>query len=178
MNKDRIKRSDYPNVKMKKNFINKHFDNQDFKGNICLLEAFQVEKKLYLNDDTEKIVVLDDNFKWLEFFPDDNKNVAMSVAINDKDEIIDWYFDVAKDSSVDKDGIPYILDLYLDVILYPSGKIEMLDEDELKEALEINDITKEEYDFAYKVANEIIEKIDGKNQELISFTKKYLSYMY
>lgn len=175
----RIKYADYPNLKVlkEKKFVNKYFDNEDFKGNICLLEAIQVEKELFIMQDEKKIVVLDNNFKWLQFYPENNKNIAISTAINDKNEIVEWYFDIAKDSSKNKDGIPYIDDLYLDIIFYPSGKIRMLDEDELKSALNANDITQEEFNFAYKVANELIKKINGKSKEMINFTLNYFKLL-
>lgn len=80
------KYADYPNwdrVKEKR-YINKYFNNKDFKGNISLLEAVKVKEKLVVGEN--KVVILDDGFQWLEVYPEDNKNIALSVCINNKDE--------------------------------------------------------------------------------------------
>ena len=61
-----------------------------------------------------------------------------------------------------EDGIPYEDDLYLDVVIVPDGRIHVLDEDELKSAYDRKEVSKEEYEMAYRVANKIIEK--GKNR--------------
>ena len=157
-----------------KRYVNKYFNNDDFKGNISLLTAMKVKKKLVVDMNGKEVVVLDDNFRWLEVYPDNNKNIAASIIINDKNEILQWYFDIAKDTSFTENGVPYIDDLYLDVIMYPSGKLKMVDQDELQEALDIHDITKEDFDLAYKVAESLMKDIDGKAEELTEFTFKYL----
>jgi len=171
----KLKYADYPNwnrVNQKK-YINKYFNNDDFSGNISLLTAEKVKQKLTITKHNKELVLIDDNYKWLEIYPDNNKNIAVSVAMDNNDEILEWYFDIAKDTLLTEEGVPYIKDLYLDVILYPSGEIEILDEDELQEALDKKDISKEDFDFAYQLSNELIEKISGKAKEITEFTNKY-----
>lgn len=170
----RQKYADYPNWKrvLEKEYKNKYFDNEDFKGNISLLKAVKVKEKLMVGENN--LVVLDDGYKWLELYPEDNKNIAVSVCLSDKDEILEWYFDIAKDTKLTEKGIPYIDDLYLDVIMSKDGKIKMVDEDELQGALDTNDITKEDYNLAYTVANSLIKQIDGNLDKVIENTYKYL----
>lgn len=98
----------------------------------------------------------------------------MIVAFTAEDTIIDWFFDVSEKIGIAEEGIPYTDDLYLDILLYPSGKIELVDEEELQQAYENHIITKEQCDFAYQIANEVIQKITScKMQDLIQFTQKY-----
>lgn len=171
--------ADFPNWKnvLEKKYINCYFDNQDFKGNISMLTANKVIEKVTAIRSGKEIVIFDDNFKWLEFYPENNKNIAMIVAFNDKEEIVDWFFDIAENSAVSEEGIPYTDDLYLDIILDTSGNMQLVDEDELKEALDSKIITIEQYDFAYKIANKLIENVDGKIEELSNFTFKYFNLL-
>lgn len=162
-----------PNKIVEKEFKCKYFNNEDFKGYICLLTVTKAKHKMIAKREGKDIVIMDNDFKWLEVYPENNKNTCVSILINDKEEIIDWYFDIAKDTKLTQNGEPYIEDLYLDIMLYNSGNIEYLDEDELQDALDIGDITKEDFELAYKVANKIVDKIDGKMKELIDFTYKY-----
>jgi len=55
-----------------------------------------------------------------------------------------------------------MLDLFLDIFIFPDGRAFLLDEDELEMALNYGLIDKETFDFAYRVAREILEKIKRK----------------
>lgn len=170
------KYADYPNWErvLEKDYKNKYFNNSDFKGNISLLTAVKVKEKLV---DEDKLILIDDGFKWLEIYPENNKNIAVSVSINNKDEILKWYFDIAKDSGLTEQGIPYIDDLYLDIILTPTEEIRIIDKEELQEALDKNIITQSDFDLAYKVANNLINQLNGKQNEIVEFTKKYFKLL-
>jgi len=108
----------------------------------------------------------------LEFY-DYNSKVRLTAIYNENNEIIEWYFDIARCIGKEK-GIPYEDDLYLDVVLGPNGKIILLDEDELKEAFERHEITKQEYEEAYKIAEDLIRKLKDNQNEVLKFTDKYL----
>ena len=170
------KYADYPNWDrvLEKKYKNIYFDNEDFKGSISLLTAVKVKEKLVVVDN---LVLIDDGFKWLEIYPDNNKNIAISVCINTKGDFLEWYFDIAKDSALTENGVPYIDDLYLDVILTPEGEIKMIDQEELQNVLDNQIISQDDYDLAYKVANELIAKIDGKINEIDKFTRKYFNIL-
>ena len=53
-----------------------------------------------------------------------------------------------------------MLDLFLDIFIFPNGEIFLLDEGELEMALLYELIDKEMFDFAYSKAREIIEKFE------------------
>ncbi|WP_297506051.1 DUF402 domain-containing protein [Thermococcus sp.] len=52
-----------------------------------------------------------------------------------------------------------MLDLFLDIFVFPNGGAFLLDEDELEIALNHGIVNKETFDFAYSVAGEILEKL-------------------
>ncbi len=52
-----------------------------------------------------------------------------------------------------------MLDLLLDIFIFPDGKVYLLDEEEIKMALNSGIIDKETFDLAYSVTNEILKKI-------------------
>ena len=55
-------------------------------------------------------------------------------------------------------------DLYVDVVYTNKNEIIILDEDELEEALEDNEISKEEYDIVNKTKEELIELLSDKTK--------------
>lgn len=165
-----IKYADFPmKYVTEKEFRNMYVSEEDFKGYVSQISIIKANQPIR----TEKNYIerANSGYKWLEFYPD-NSNIAMTVTYDDQNNIIQWYFDIANKIDI-KDDIPYIEDLYLDVVLTNDNKCFLLDEDELEAALEINDINKQQYDMAYKIADELIEKIKNKKQELISFSNKY-----
>ena len=56
-----------------------------------------------------------------------------------------------------------MLDLFLDLFIFPNGEIFILDEEELEIALNYGLIDKETFDFAYSKAREIVEKFKEGN---------------
>ncbi len=68
------------------------------------------------------------------------------------------YIDVLAYSKREGDTLE-MLDLFLDVFVFPEGEAFLLDEDELEMALNYGLIDKETFDFAYSVAREILGKL-------------------
>ena len=166
-----IKHADFPMQYVdEKKFKSMYIDEEDYKGylsQIHIIKANQPPKEL----GEDYIERANSGCKWLEFYPE-SSNVAMTVCFNKENKILQWYFDVMQNVGI-KDGNPYFEDLYLDVTITPENKIELLDEDEIKEALENNDITQQQYDMAYEEVEKLIKKINGKQAELIKFSNKY-----
>lgn len=151
----------------------KEINDEKFKGDICL-NYFKKTSRPSIILETG-VCFLDNEYKWLEFY-NYNSKVMMTAMYNEKNEIIEWYFDITRKIGKEN-GKPYQDDLYLDVVLRPNGEILLLDEDELKDAFDRKEMTKEEFDDAYKISNDLIKKIKGKEKELKEFTDMYLKIM-
>lgn len=150
----------------------KSINKEDFKGDIYLNVFKKVLDPYLLNNG---ICIQDNNYKWLEFY-DYNSKVRLTAIYNQNNEIIEWYFDIARSIGKEND-IPYEDDFYLDVVLTPKGNVILLDEDEFKEAFEKNEMTKEEYEEGYKIAYELMERLEGNVDKVLKFTNKYLKEM-
>lgn len=148
--------------------------NEDcFKGDI-VLNIFKKMNNPYIISDTG-IYIANNNYKWLEFY-DYNSKVRLTTIYNENNEIVEWYFDIARKIGKEK-GIPYEDDLYLDVVLTPDGKTILLDEDELEQAYKMRELTKEEYEEVKKQANDLMKRINGKHKEIKQFTDDFLRKM-
>ena len=149
----------------------KSIKDDSFNGDICYYNFKDADIKIVVSEDK---VIVDNNYRLLEFY-DYSHKVKLSAFYNNHNDIIEWYFDIAKVLGKEN-GIPYEDDLYLDVVVTPEGKIILLDEEELKEALQNSIITKEEYEMAYVEANKLIALLKEKKDKLRCFTNKYLDY--
>ena len=65
--------------------------------------------------------------------------------------------------------------MYLDVVVTPSGDVILLDKDEFKEAYDRKEMTKEEFDEAYKIAYDLMEKLKNNKDKLQQYTDDYLN---
>ena len=148
----------------------KTINNEDFKGDIYLNNFIKISEPYFLD---KGLCIQDTGYKWLKFY-DYSSRVELTAVYNQKNEIVEWYFDIAKGIGKEN-GIPYEDDFYLDVVLTPSGKVILLDEDEFEEAFEREEMTKDEYTKGYKIAKELMDKLNGNVDKVLKFTDKYLN---
>ena len=148
-------------------FIHAHDDY--FNGDIYYTHFMNVSKKSILPNGT---CIIDDNYKW---FYNYSERVKLTAIYNDKNEIVEWYFDIARQIGKD-DDIPYEDDLYLDIVATPDGKIILIDEEDLEIAFQKRYLTKDEFDEAYRIASDMLNRLKGKIDELKEYTDNYLKY--
>lgn len=151
----------------------KSFNNSDFVGDIALIK-FNKMNKPYMIENIN-LCMANDNYKWLEFY-DYNKKYRLTAMYNENNEIIEWYFDIARKIGNEK-GMPYEDDLYLDVVVTSKGDIKLLDEDELKDAFDRFEVNKSDYEMAYNEAKKLIELLENNKDKLKEFTDRYLNKM-
>lgn len=143
-------------------------DEKFFKGYACILTFKEVKNPWIVENAGEQYCILNDKYKWLEIYPDDEK-YAITAMFDENGNLIEWYFDMVKSIGVEE-NVPYIEDLYLDLIIRPDGKQIVLDADELLDALNENKITKEDYNMAYETMKKIIETYGDKINKLQNLT--------
>ncbi|WP_245528310.1 DUF402 domain-containing protein [Deinococcus maricopensis] len=64
--------------------------------------------------------VLDSGFRWVYLAPSDMPH-TLTVQLDAAGRPVQFYVDVNEENGVDEDGIPYGLDLFLDVLGLPGG---------------------------------------------------------
>lgn len=161
-------------------------EDKELNAYITLKEAKDVSEKYIVPINGKWITKLDKNYTIMEYTPLD-KPYNVRVHINDKQEILEYYFDITMKNEIriiDGKKIPFYNDLYLDVVYYTktttrlnNGFIYLDDRDELKKALEEEKIDEKQYKFAYDVANSLMEEIlEGKNKFINRGIEDYLKY--
>ena len=161
---------------IEKRFNLDYIDDSDFKGFLSIICIDKVREPLVLDVSDSKVCLVDDDYIWTQHFPN-NSNYALTTMFNKEQEVVQWYFDICNGNKVNEIGVPYYDDLYLDVVVLPSGEIILLDEDELNDAFENNEISKEEYDLANYEAEKLIDSIKNGKTNLLKNTKHYLEHM-
>lgn len=139
---------------------------------ISVKKLIKVDKKFIIKDN---ICVMDNDYYVVEVVPK-NENYAMRLFLDNNKKPLEYYFDITKNNNLDeKTLIPYYDDLYLDITLM-NDEINILDEDELEEALTNKDITIEDYKLTMKIKEKLLNEINNKTNKYIN--KDYTKYLF
>ena len=139
------------------------FEDKNNKCYISIKKILEIESPFYAQQGG---CLIDNNYYIIEVIPL-NENYCIRIFIDDKKNIILYYFDITKENGFDKHyNSPFYDDLYLDVVLKDSN-IRVLDEDELKIALEENNINNEEYELAINTKNELIKSLKNNTNKFM-----------
>lgn len=133
---------------------------------ITMKEVSEVVKFKYL-DGTE-FICCDENYHWLQIAYKDTP-YWITAFYDDSNHLIQIYIDIIAYTDFTDLNNPCMKDLYLDVVIDIQDQISyhILDEDELLEALNKNDITKEEFDFASQSCKELCDYLDNHLNDFI-----------
>lgn len=139
--------------------------DEQFEGIIGEIIMKKVKSPLVVNIIGEDIVVADDGYRWLQILPKD-KHYSITVMYNRESQPIQYYIDI-NEANFPELGQARTHDLYLDVLVLPDGRYELVDEQDAKRALRKKEITKAQYDFAYQTANEIMQHVKNNFDDLV-----------
>jgi predicted RNA-binding protein associated with RNAse of E/G family len=123
-------------------------------GMLVHLKALEVAEPLRVSCAGEQVRILDDGYEWLFILPNAARHVV-TAHCNAQGRPVHWYIDVVERWTPVPDGFPVYDDLFLDVTATPSGRVEILDQDELAAALATRVITRDQYDAAWQEAHRI-----------------------
>ena len=146
----------------------KIIDDDYFKGYVNYVKLENIKEPLIVNNGNYNVCIKDNNYFWIEVYPD-RKNYVITIMFDDKNNLIEWYFDVSKKTGIE-DKIPYEDDLYLDMVITKDKEKSILDENELIDAYNRKEITKEDLDNAYKTIEYLEEKYYNNFNELQKLT--------
>lgn len=152
-------------------YTQKRIDEEYFKGYVCNLKFKDISNPLIIKNDIREFCIKDNDYEWFEVYPD-NANYAITIMFDDKLNLIEWYFDIAKEVGIEN-NIPYEDDLYLDMIIMPNGQKLVLDEEELINALNKGKILQSDVDLAYQTLKQLEAQYVNNFDYLVKLTNKF-----
>ncbi|RDU38002.1 DUF402 domain-containing protein [Neobacillus piezotolerans] len=137
----------------KRRYSQSYLVTQEFKGYISLLHTVEVASPLFVEYKTGRICIVDSGYFWLQQFPE-GQNHSVTTMFDCSGEVVQWYIDICIQNSAEN-GVPFYDDLYLDLVVFPSGEVILKDADELDEALSIGLINTDQYNLAWTEAEKL-----------------------
>ena len=156
----------------KRTFTVKEVESRAFKGYVTRLEILKVKKPLYVSEFGKRFAIADNGYTWLQHFPK-GERYCLSTMFTAKGKVAQWYLDIAHKTGVSDEGIPWWDDLYLDIIIVPDKGAQIVDEDDLEQALAKNKISKHMAKEARAEAKRLKALIDEYEFPLLALSEKH-----
>jgi predicted RNA-binding protein associated with RNAse of E/G family len=161
-------RSNWKRV-IKREYTQSFLDTEEFKGYITLLKVHRVSEPLFVQYGEKRVCIVDDGYIWLQHFPSE-KRYSLTTMFDSNGEIVQWYIVICLRNGFEN-NIPWLDDLFLDIVVLPTGEVIQLDGDELEEALKTGIINKTLYKTACYEADKINSLIKSSEFELMNLSK-------
>lgn len=111
--------------------------------------------------------VIDNGYYIIEILPK-LENYAIRVYFDRDKNVIEYYIDITNGCGIDEiSKVPYYDDLYLDITI-TNGKIEILDEDELRSAYQNKSIDIDTYNRAINTKNQLLNEIKNNSNKYLN----------
>lgn len=157
---------------LQKRFYCSYFESEEFTGYVTLLCLDKVREPLWTKSSKKKVCIVENNYSWLQYFPK-GKHYAVTAQFNEYGQIVQWYIDICLQNGITENNIPWLDDLFLDIVVSPTGEIELLDFDELQNALAVNEISMAEYDLAISESERLLVDISENRFAIFNLCQSY-----
>lgn len=166
MKRKRADRPDWRRITQKR-YAATWLESGTFRGYVALFCIDAVREPLWMKPPDRNICLADAGYGWLQHFPQGAHHAVTSI-FDAQGTLVRWYIDICKQHFRDEQGIIWYDDLYLDLDVSTEGVVDLLDVDELDDALRQGQVSPVEYELAWKEANALISAIEEDMFPLIS----------
>ncbi len=157
-------------------FYNSHLDTPEFKGYITLFCMDAVSAPKVVEYFHRKICIVDAGYAWLKQFPA-GEHFTVTAHYDSSARIVAWYIDICLRAGAGQDQIPWMDDLFLDLVVSPAMEIELKDADELLAARESGEISTAEFDLAWREADRLMERLAHNQFGLLALSDAHRSIL-
>lgn len=151
-------------------------------GWVSEFRAGQVNKPLVVLVCGQTRTILQDGYRWVQY-AEAGQHHALTVHFDPAGVPQQLYVDIGAAVGLDPDGIAYIDDLYLDVValcdVQPDGRwrvtaTEIIDVNEVEEALSAGQITLEQHALAWAEARAVQAALEAQTFAPVDIVRQYL----
>jgi uncharacterized protein len=161
---------------LQRRFAQSFLNTKDFKGYITLLHTLKVSEPLHTRYGEKDVCIVDNGYMWLQEFPCDKHHCVTSM-FDRNGNVVQWYIDICLHNGAEND-IPFWEDLFLDIVVLPTGELILKDEDELEEAFSRGIIDKFQYKLALNEVETLKSLISKGDFNLIKQSKTHKEILY
>ena len=132
-----------------------YYKDDIFHGGIGLITFTGLKEPETVDTPEGSLCIADNGYQWLEIVPEGG-HFAVTAMFHD-DILFQQYIDITLRNEVGKDGNAVFYDLLLDVVVLGDGTPQIVDTEELEEALSGGIIKRDVYELARQTAEQVVE---------------------
>lgn len=121
----------------------------------------------------DNLCIAADGYKWLQQFPE-LANYAVTSMYDERDKLVQSVVTVCKSQGVTSGNIPWYDDLYLNVVILPSGQLYVTGEDRLDEAVRRGELGEADKRLAWETANLVVNEHRSGSFDMLLMSDKHL----
>ncbi len=162
---------------VERRYAEKYISTSQFTGYVTLLEMNDVAEPLYMTYLGRAVCIADKGYSWLQHFPD-GKHFSVTTVFDSSKHIVQWYIDICRENGYCHKNGPWMDDLFLDLIVLPTGEIIEKDIEELEEARNNRIITEDEFELAWSEFDRIKTMLAENSFNFLDMPKVHLNEMF
>ena len=140
------------------------------KGCVSLLSSIDFD------GDWNRKPVKTDNHVWGEHGVDPVLRTSTGAIYKDP-AYPNYYFDITLENQLLGSRDSWFTDIYLDVVMMPDGRLDLLDADELDDAFRCGEITEEQHRLAHAWADELMAELPANLPKLRAFCEEMFAQL-
>ena len=144
---------------------------EEGEGLVSILILKKVNAPLYVADEDKMVLIADNNYSWLQIALKD-QYVWITAMFDTVGNLLQVYFDISNGMVFDEPENPCFEDLYLDIVLTADGRLQILDREELEEALQNRVISEEKYHHAILECEKLYEYLKVHKEKVMEFCRE------
>ncbi|CAI6081272.1 DUF402 domain-containing protein [Cohnella sp. JJ-181] len=157
---------------LKKNYACIPMDEPYFRGFVTLYRIQDLRDPLWKEYNGKRMCLADKGYLWTQHYPR-GEHFVVTTMFDQRGQVVQWYIDICKTQGLTDQQVPWFDDLYLDIVVLPTGETLLLDEDELEEALDDGHITQRDSAMAHRTAQRLLSLIRQKKFPYFEMSLKH-----
>jgi len=157
---------------IKKSYSCMSIDQKEFHGILTFYRIHELRDPLYKVYGGKELCLADEGYVWMQHFPK-GEHYVVTTMFDQNGKVVQWYIDVCKNQGLTEQKVPWFDDLYLDVVVLPSGEVFLMDEDELEEAYQAGEISYKDVLLAQKTASRVMTMIRNGKFRFFTLSMKH-----
>ncbi|OPA81177.1 hypothetical protein BVG16_02275 [Paenibacillus selenitireducens] len=144
---------------LEKTYRQMSVNEPNYHGTVTMVTFDRVTEPIWYHvGSQDPYCIMDNGYVWMQYFPN-GVGYAVTTVINREGELVHHYIDIHSGTLFTPQQVPYFYDLFLDLVVLPSGERVILDEDELRQALQEQVVTKGQFNLAYQILEELLHEL-------------------
>ena len=135
------------------------------EGVQSILRILSISQPLIITYPDRSVKIADEGYSWVQTALE-GEHFWITTMFDPDGELTEIYFDINTGNDLSCADDPCFTDMYLDIVTDRSGKVFVLDRDELDEALMDKKITRSEYDRALADCEKLLDTVKSRRVDI------------